>query len=59
MAKPEVSPAHEQEESPSKAPVAPEKTQDPVCGQEVDETQAKAAGLTSDFDGKNVLFLQL
>ncbi|HLD48445.1 MAG TPA: YHS domain-containing protein, partial [Desulfobaccales bacterium] len=29
---------------------------DPVCGHEVDETQAKAAGLTSDFEGKTYYF---
>jgi RND family efflux transporter MFP subunit len=29
---------------------------DPVCGHEVDETQAKAAGLTSDYEGKTYYF---
>ena len=32
------------------------KTKDPVCGHEVDETQAKAAGLTSDYEGKTYYF---
>ena len=56
VARPEESPAHKQVESPPKAQVAPEKTQDPVCGHEVDETQAKAAGLTSDYEGKTYYF---
>ena len=56
VARPEVSPAHKQVESPPKAQVAPEKTQDPVCGHEPDETQAKTAGLTMSIKGK-LLFL--
>ena len=32
------------------------KTKDPVCGHEVDETRAKAAGLTSDYEGKTYYF---
>jgi len=32
------------------------KAKDPVCGHEVDETQAKAAGLTSACDGKTYYF---
>ena len=32
------------------------KTKDPVCGHEVDETQAKAAGLTSIYKGKTYYF---
>ena len=32
------------------------KTKDPVCGHEVDETQAKAAGLTSIYQGKTYYF---
>jgi RND family efflux transporter MFP subunit len=32
------------------------KTKDPACGHEVDETQAKAAGLTSDYQGKTYYF---
>ena len=32
------------------------KTKDPVCGHEVDETQAKAAGLTSNYEGKTYYF---
>jgi YHS domain-containing protein len=55
-AKPEISPAPKQVESPPKIQVAPEKTQDPVCGHEVDETQAKAAGLTSIYQGKTYYF---
>ena len=55
-AKPEVSPAPKRVESPPKAQVAPEKTLDPVCGHEVDETQAKAAGLTSIYKGKTYYF---
>ena len=32
------------------------KPKDPMCGHEVDETQAKAAGLTSDYEGKTYYF---
>ncbi len=32
------------------------KSKDPVCGQEVDEAQAKAEGLTSDYHGKTYYF---
>jgi YHS domain-containing protein len=32
------------------------RTKDPVCGHEVDETQAKAAGLTSIYKGKTYYF---
>ena len=32
------------------------KTKDPVCGHEVDETQAKAAGLTSNYQGKTYYY---
>jgi Cu(I)/Ag(I) efflux system membrane fusion protein len=32
------------------------KAKDPVCGHEVGETQAKAAGLTSDYEGKTYYF---
>ena len=31
-------------------------SKDPVCGLEVDETQAKAGGLTSDYQGKTYYF---
>ncbi|MDO9532313.1 MAG: efflux RND transporter periplasmic adaptor subunit [Deltaproteobacteria bacterium] len=55
-ARPEVSPAPKRVESSPKVQVAPEKTQDPVCGHEVDETQAKAAGLTSIYKGKTYYF---
>ena len=39
-----------------KAQAEPAKTSDLVCGQEVDETQARAAGLTSDYAGKTYYF---
>ncbi|MBU4448084.1 MAG: efflux RND transporter periplasmic adaptor subunit [Proteobacteria bacterium] len=56
VTKPEESSAPERVESLPKAQVAPEKTQDPACGHEVDETQAKAAGLTSIYKGKTYYF---
>lgn len=59
-AKPDTSAAHEQVKSSTQAPIAaektPKKTKDPVCGEEVDEGQAKATGLTSDYEGKTYYF---
>lgn len=60
VAKPATTSAQKQVMSPPKDLVAPEKspekTKDPVCGHEVDEDQAKAAGLTSDYEGKTYYF---
>ena len=56
MAQPAASPAPTRMESPPQAQIAPGKPHDPVCGHEVDVTQAKAAGLTSDSDGKTYYF---
>ena len=44
------------EKAPEKAQEAPEKTKDPVCGHEVDKTQAQAEGLASDYGGKTYYF---
>ena len=40
----------------AKAPAEAARSKDPVCGQEVDEAQAKAGGLTSDYQGKTYYF---
>jgi membrane fusion protein, copper/silver efflux system len=56
VAKPEASPAPQPVQSPPQTEVARGKTQDPVCGHAVDETQAKAAGLTSHYQGKTYYF---
>jgi membrane fusion protein, copper/silver efflux system len=37
-------------------PAEAAKTKDPVCGQEVDQAQAKAGGLTNDYHGKTYYF---
>jgi RND family efflux transporter MFP subunit len=55
-AKPEASPVPQEVKSPPKAQAAREKTPDPVCGHAVDETQAKAGGLTSNYQGKTYYF---
>ena len=39
-----------------KASAEAARSKDPVCGQEVDEAQAKAGGLTSDYHGKTYYF---
>jgi membrane fusion protein, copper/silver efflux system len=39
-----------------KEPAVAAKSKDPVCGQEVDEAQAKVAGLTSNYQGKTYYF---
>jgi YHS domain-containing protein len=39
-----------------KKPAEAVRVKDPVCGHEVDETQAKAAGLTGDYEGKTYYF---
>ena len=56
VSKPEEGAAPERVESPPKAQVAPQKTRDLVCGHELDETRAKAAGLTSTYKGKTYYF---
>ncbi len=59
-AKPEAGPAPGGVVTAPKAQVAPEKTpektKDPVCGMNLDQSKAKSAGLKSDYQGKTYYF---
>lgn len=56
VSKPEERSTSERVESPSEIQIVQQETKDLVCGHELDETQAKAAGLTSTYEGKTYYF---
>ena len=56
VSKPEESSASGRVESSPEVRAAPQKTRDLVCGYELDEARAKAAGLTSTYKGKTYYF---